>query len=168
MAIELHGIDRVSLVTLLREAAAHILDANARADAAEVLANEERDSRAESYERLSDAKAQAADAEQRAISAERTLSLVEERLGAAQDKAERAQARALDAEKENHESIARATAAEARVRMLEARLERARVVLEADVDEPSLDALVGFVADAMSERQGSRTQADDDGLQNAA
>jgi hypothetical protein len=76
-----------------------------------------------------------------------------------------ARAKAAEARAQIIEKAAgqRANIAEARLRELEDRLDRARAALEANVDEPSLDALVGFVAGAMSE-----TQADHAGLQNAA
>ena len=75
-------------------------------------------------------------------------------------RAKAAEARARILEKT---ALQRANIAESRVRQLEDRSDRARAALEADVDEPSLDALVGFVAGAMSERQADHAE-----LQNAA
>jgi chromosome segregation ATPase len=181
VAVELQGIDRAGLVTLLREAAADIMAAHARADANQELADALQELRAQLEERIKKSQAQADGAEQRAATAEEALSLIQERLGTSQDRAEQAEARALAAQQANEENIARAKAAEARaqilektagqranmaearVRDLEDRLDRARAALEADVDEPSLDALVGFVAGAMSETQAGHAE-----LQNAA
>ena len=165
MAAELQGIDRADLVTLLREAAANIMAAHARADATQELADALQELRAQLEERVRQSQAQADDAEQRAATVEEALSLIQERLETAQDRAEQAEARALAAQQANDENIARAKAAEARARILEKtagqraniearvreledRLDRARAALEADVDEPSLDALVGELQNA--------------------
>jgi chromosome segregation ATPase len=167
MTVELQGVDRASLVALLRDAAADIMGAHARADATQELADALQKLRAQLEERIAKTQAQADSAEQRAATAEEALSRIQERLGIAQARAEQAEARALAAQQANQENIARANAAEARAhlleetacqlastearaRVLEDRVGRARAILDADVEEPSLDALVGFVADAMS------------------
>ena len=74
----------------------------------------------------------------------------------AQAKAEKAERRALEADKSAEESMAHARAAEAKaaadefaLRGIEDRLERVRTALQPTPEEPNLDDLVGYVADAM-------------------
>ncbi|MFL5197014.1 MAG: hypothetical protein ACJ8BE_08835 [Microvirga sp.] len=155
----MHGLERIdttALAALLREAAADITAADERATIAESRCDDLEEELEELRRLLAVTESRAKAAEQRAHLAEAGIDPVRKQLMLAQAKAEKAERRALEAEKSAEESIARARAAEAKaaadevsLRGLEDRLERVRSALQPTPEEPNLDDLVGYVADAM-------------------
>jgi hypothetical protein len=156
-----HGLERIdttALAALLREAAADITAADERAAIAEARCDSLDEELEELRALMAVTESRAKAAEQRAHLAEAGIDPVRKQLIVAQAKAEKAERRALEAEKLAAECMARARAAEAKgaadelaLRSFEERLERVRAALEPTPQEPNLDDLVGYVADAMHE-----------------
>jgi hypothetical protein len=148
MAYNFAGIEGPQIAALLREAAAELRAANTRADAAEArcesLSRQVEELRLDKERIVAQFGAEVQASEQSEGAARHQLSVAEADAKSAEERAMNAERRAATAEN-NVKQLADC------IRALEGRLERIRAALDFKAQEPSLDDVVSFVAQAMSE-----------------